>query len=89
MRQTSPALTPRQFAVIDFIRFTIKTVGVPPTVREIGSQLSIKSPNGVMCHLKALERKGLIDRMPYKSRGIRLVGVEINLPPLPCLGEVA
>ena len=82
-------LTPRQFAVIDFIRFTIKTIGFPPTVREIGDRFSIKSPNGVMCHLRALERKGLIQRVPYKSRGIRVIDLEVKLPPPPCLGDVA
>ena len=43
-----------------------------PTVREIGEQFGIKSPNGVMCHLRALERKGLIRRSPNKSRAIEL-----------------
>lgn len=66
-------LTDRQQAVYDLIRQLIVTRGYGPTVREIGEEFGIKSPNGVMCHLKALERKGLIRRSPNKSRAIELV----------------
>lgn len=65
-------LTERQQAVYDLIRDLIVQRGYGPTVREIGEQFQIKSPNGVMCHLKALERKGLITRSPNKSRAIEL-----------------
>jgi repressor LexA len=41
-------------------------------VREIGARFNISSPNGVMCHLKALEKKGLITREPNMSRAIML-----------------
>ena len=51
-------LTKRQRIVFDFIRDKIQNRGYGPTVREIGEQFHIKSPNGVMCHLKALEKKG-------------------------------
>ena len=64
-------LTKRQRAVYDFIRDRLKN-GYAPTVREIGEQFQINSPNGVMCHLKALEKKGLIRRSPHKSRAIEL-----------------
>ncbi len=65
-------LTDRQQAVYDLIRRLIVTRGYGPTVREIGEEFGIKSPNGVMCHLKAIERKGLIRRSPNKSRAIEL-----------------
>ena len=68
----STRLTARQQAVYDMIREKIVTRGYGPTVREIGEHFDIKSPNGVMCHLKALERKGLISRSPNKSRAIEL-----------------
>jgi len=67
-----PQLTERQQAVYDLIRSLIIDRGYGPTVREIGEAFGIKSPNGVMCHLKALERKGLITRSPNKSRAIEL-----------------
>ena len=50
-------LTEKQKAVYEFIRDKIRNRGYGPTVREIGQHFEIRSPNGVMCHLKALERK--------------------------------
>jgi repressor LexA len=49
-------LTARQRQVFDLIRDKINTRGYGPTVREIGEHFDINSPNGVMCHLKALEK---------------------------------
>jgi repressor LexA len=66
-------LTPRQQAIYDLIRTLIIDRGYGPTVREIGRHFEINSPNGVMCHLKALERKGLIVRHAKQSRAIELV----------------
>ena len=51
-------LTRRQRAIYEFIRDKIVNRGYGPTVREIGARFRISSPNGVMCHLKALEKKG-------------------------------
>jgi len=67
------ALTPRQREIYHFIRSKIQGRGYGPTVREIGVQFHIKSPNGVMCHLKALQKKGLIHREPNMSRAIQLL----------------
>ena len=64
------ALTPRQREIYNFIRSKIQGRGYGPTVREIGLNFQIKSPNGVMCHLKALQKKGLIHREPNMSRAI-------------------
>jgi repressor LexA len=67
------ALTPRQREIYRFIREKIQTRGYGPTVREIGTHFDIKSPNGVMCHLKALQKKGLIHREANMSRAIQLL----------------
>ncbi len=66
-------LTPRQREIYRFIREKIQTRGYGPTVREIGGYFDIKSPNGVMCHLKALQKKGLIHREANMSRAIQLL----------------
>jgi repressor LexA len=63
-------LTDRQEKVFDFIRAKIKERGYGPTVREIGEHFKISSPNGVMCHLRALEKKGLITRIRKKDRAM-------------------
>ena len=65
-------LTDRQRAIYDFIRDLIVRRGYGPTVREIAKRFGIRSPNGVMCHLRALERKGLIRRDANKARAIEL-----------------
>jgi repressor LexA len=67
------ALTLRQREIYNFIRGKIQGRGYGPTVREIGVHFQIKSPNGVMCHLKALQKKGLIHREPNMSRAIQLL----------------
>ena len=63
-------LTPRQREIYDFIRLKIEGRGYGPTVREIGKAFDIASPNGVMCHLKALETKGFIKREGFSARAI-------------------
>ena len=83
-------LTNRQQDVYDMIRSLIVKRGYGPTVREIGEFFGIKSPNGVMCHLCALERKGLIRRSPNKSRAIELThAADRNGNSMPMAGMVA
>ncbi len=83
-------LTDRQQNVYDMIRSLIVKRGYGPTVREIGEHFGIKSPNGVMCHLRALERKGLIRRSPNKSRAIELThSADRNGHSLPMAGMVS
>lgn len=65
-------LTQQQQTVYDFIRDCMVARGYGPTVREIGLHMGIRSPNGVMCHLRALEKKGMIRRSANKSRAIEL-----------------
>jgi repressor LexA len=65
-------LTKQQQTVYDFIREGMIARGYGPTVREIGEHMGIRSPNGVMCHLRALEKKGFIVRSANKSRAIEL-----------------
>ena len=63
-------LTDRQLEVLRFIAREIEGRGYPPTIREIGEALDIRSTNGVNDHLKALERKGYLSRDPVKSRAL-------------------
>lgn len=85
-----PTLTKRQEEVYDFIREKIMNRGYGPTVREIGAEFGIKSPNGVMCHLKALEKKGLISRESYMSRAIQLTDQpQLKRTSLPLAGQIA
>ncbi|MBM4070504.1 MAG: transcriptional repressor LexA [Planctomycetes bacterium] len=82
-------LTERQREIYDFIQEKIDSRGYGPTVREIGLAFDIKSPNGVMCHLKALEKKGLIKREGFSARAIQLVDHRPGSAGMPMLGVVA
>ena len=63
-----PQLTQRQQQVFNFIEEKIEEWGYPPTIREIGEHLGIRSTNGVADHLKALKRKGYLTQRGQKSR---------------------
>ena len=64
-------LTDRQQQILDYITEWILERGYPPTIREIGQHMGIRSTNGVNDHLKALERKGYLHREGLKSRALR------------------
>ena len=86
-------LTKRQQMVLDFITQSITDRGFPPTLREIGSHLGIRSTNGVNDHLRALERKGYLKREDMKSRALRPVKTantdQEDLVSVPLVGRVA
>jgi repressor LexA len=71
-------LTQRQQMVLDYIRESIVDRGYPPTLREIGARMGIRSTNGVNDHLRALERKGYLTREDMKSRALRPVAASFT-----------
>src|SRR5512146_1539882 len=83
------ALTDRQKEVLDFINRSITERGYPPTLREIGEHMGIRSTNGVNDHLKALERKGVLTRDDMKSRALRPVAGTGQIVDVPLVGRVA
>lgn len=82
-------LTKRQRQVLTFITRSIEERGYPPTMREIGEHMGIRSTNGVNDHLKALERKGYIVREDLKSRTLRPVETSPQPASIPLVGRVA
>jgi len=70
MSTTQLQPTDRQLEILDFLRERSRMAG--PTVREVMHHFGFKSVNGAMCHLVALERKGLIVRHPGQARGIEV-----------------
>ncbi len=65
-------LTDRQWKLLAFIvDYTLKHF-YQPSVREMCRKFCISSPNGIMCHLRALEHKGFIDLSGGQSRAIRI-----------------
>ena len=64
--------TVRQQRVLDFIAGFISEHGYSPTFREMKEGLGFSGPNAVLCHLKALGKKGYITR-GKTSRSIQLL----------------
>jgi len=87
--QDASTLTPRQQAIYQFICETIRKRGYGPTVREVGKRFNIRSPNGVVCHLRALEQKGFIERRAHAARAIWPRGHSMLLRPVTLYGRVA
>jgi repressor LexA len=69
-------VTARQRQVYEFINRYMETNNQPPTIAEIGKQFQMTSPASVHSILSALEREGMIKRIPNVSRGIELVQVD-------------
>jgi repressor LexA len=96
---TRGVLTDRQRAILTFISQSIDERGYPPTLREIGEHFGIRSTNGVNDHLRALEKKGHLQREDLKSRALRPVGPAptvgareahvVDVVEVPVIGRVA
>jgi repressor LexA len=66
-------LTDRQQEVLDYISHTQETVGVMPSTREIQEHFGFASQTAAVNHLRALEKKGIIQRQPGKARAVAVV----------------
>lgn len=83
------ALTPRQKQILELIQDAISENGMPPTRAEIAAALGFKSANAAEEHLRALERKGVLELLPGASRGIQLKDSLREQLGLPLIGRVA
>jgi repressor LexA len=82
-------LTPRQKQILEMIHEFIAETGMPPTRAEIARQLGFKSANAAEEHLRALQRKGVLELLPGASRGIQLKDSLRDQMGLPLIGRVA
>ncbi|MDH7578983.1 MAG: transcriptional repressor LexA [Bacillota bacterium] len=82
-------LSSRQTAILNFIKRTIDERGYPPSVREIGEAVGLKSSSTVHTHLINLQKKGYIKRVPTKPRAIELTGNNTSIVRVPIVGRVA
>jgi len=89
----SEPLTERQTEILRLIRELTEVSGFPPTRAEIAERMGFRSVNAAEQHLRALERKGVLDITPGSSRGIKLRergGPKLSrLLELPVVGRVA
>lgn len=87
-------ITKKQQEILDYLKDQILSKGYPPSVREIGVAVNLKSTSSVHSHLETLEKNGYIRKDPTKPRAIEIVDDEFNvtrreLVSVPVLGSVA
>lgn len=87
-------ITAKQQQILDYIKDEILKKGYPPTVREIGETVNLKSTSSVHSHLETLEKNGYIRRDPTKPRAIEICDdsfqiVRTEMVSLPVIGNVA
>lgn len=59
-----PALTEKQRAILEFVRDYIAEHAYPPAIRDVCDKFGFASPNGAVCHIKALRQKGYLEPEP-------------------------
>ena len=69
-KETREPLTVRQEEILRYIARHVDINGFQPSIRELGEQFSIRSPNGVVCHLKAMEKKGYLSLNQLTARAV-------------------
>lgn len=71
-------MTDIEHGILDYMVLYLRRNTYQPSIREIGQRFGIKSTKTVSEHLQALAEKGFIERDPSRSRGIRIVGLDLD-----------
>ena len=82
-------MTKMQQKIYDTIAEALQRQGYPPSVREIGEAVGLKSPSTVHFHLKHLEEAGVIEKGAGKGRAITLTETSVQEDRVPIVGNVA
>ena len=87
-------LTDKQKEIFNVIKDSILNKGYPPSVREIGELVGLKSTSSVHAHLNSIEKKGYIRKDPTKPRTIEITDDSFNFTRrevvnVPMVGTVA
>jgi len=88
--RTTPSLTDLEQRILDFMVLYLRTHTYQPSIREIGHHFGIRSTKTVSELLQSLAEKGVVERDPSRSRGIRILGLDLNAQTvsLPCFGDL-
>jgi repressor LexA len=88
-RQVEP-LTEIERKILDFMVQYLRANTYQPSIREIGERFGIKSTKTVSEHLQALADKGWLERDPSRSRGVKILGVDLNAETVsvPCFAKL-
>lgn len=88
---TMRPLTKRQQEIIEYLKLAQRKTGIMPSTREIQHYFGFASQTAAMSHLRSLERKGVIQRLPGKARAV-VFPEELNRPEIvdvPIYGRIA
>jgi repressor LexA len=88
-REVEP-LTEIERKILDYMVQYLRANTYQPSIREIGERFGIKSTKTVSEHLQALAEKGCLERDPSRSRGVKILGMDLsaNTVAVPCFPEV-
>lgn len=89
--RTAPALTDLEQRILDYMVAYLRTHTYQPSIREIGHHFGIRSTKTVSELLQSLADKGVVERDPSRSRGIRILGLDLNARTvsMPCYRDLA
>ena len=73
-----PNLTELERKILDYMVDYLRSNTYQPSIREIGERFGIKSTKTVSEHLQALADKGFLERDPSRSRGVKILGMDLN-----------
>ncbi|MCJ7627284.1 MAG: hypothetical protein MUO50_02735 [Longimicrobiales bacterium] len=85
-----PNLTELEERILDFMVSYLRTNTYQPSIREIGERFGIKSTKTVSEHLQALADKGFLERDPSRSRGVKILGMDLagQAVSVPCFARL-
>ena len=78
----------KQQQIMEFIERFTREHKYPPSVREIGEAVNLRSPSTVHAHLKTLKDKGLLQKDDRKTRALTIPGLNLTTHGVPILGRV-
>ena len=81
-------ISAKQQQILDYISSYSLEHGYPPSVREIGAEMGLRSPSTVHAHLKKLQEAGYLEPNEHKSRALTPVSGPSMVPRVPILGRV-
>ena len=84
------SITEIERKILDFMVHYLRSNTYQPSIREIGERFGIKSTKTVSEHLQALADKGFLERDPSRSRGVKILGVDLSAQTVsvPCYHEL-
>ena len=85
-----PNLSEIERRILDYMVEYLRSNTYQPSIREIGEEFSIKSTKTVSEHLQALAEKGFLERDPSRSRGVKILGMDLNAQAVsvPCFARL-